>query len=470
MRAPRPIRTRARFIALAAAFALAAALPSFAAEPAMISQPYLILEDGVLDLRANPQLRQSLGNAVGDYADMEDLVVGSVFIDAGGMARKVVGISEEGGETIIETIVPNVRDVVAEFEMPDQAIEFTEANVVPGSLAEGVTLVTQRGPSRAMLPRGPTWLDTDANLDIQGARVIGVKLDKVLLGAKSDDLPDTDAEGGGKDDGKNGGQAGGDVTVEISGSAELKIEGFMRIAEPTLRGGVKMPSMKIRWVKVWWYFGYPEITFTKGYIHASFTAAEQIDAKLIGRAEASLELKIPLYAITATDPSRTVSGIVGVYLKVTVEGKLEIVFEFNEYTRFNAWGTVDLVWPFIPVDINADADCYYAFAVRPSVSAEVEAKTGPYLGFEIKLLGMSLIELEAGGGIYANISGYIEAMDVIGLDKNVGTFGNWNDWYYDVTSELGGYVEANMTIATLDFNLYEHRWPFLTLINAKGGL
>lgn len=450
-------RARASLAALLCIILLPASLG--AAEPAAIRDSYLILEDGVIDLRANPQIRRSLGGGVGGWSSMEDLKVGSIFIGADNVARKVVALREKGGEVIVETVIPKLQEVVAEFEMPEQEIAFTTANILPGSLTEGVSLVPEAAPL-ANLPMGPLWIDTDTDVDIQNARVFNVSLNKTLFKTEGS------AESGGDDDGPaNGGTAGGNAAVSVEGSAELRIEGNLRIADPILRGGIRMPSMKIRWVKVWFCIGYPEITFTRGWIQASFEAAQQIDAKLIGAAEAALEIKIPLYAIAATDPSGTVSAIIGVYLKLTIEGKLEVVFEVNEYSRFGAWGSVDLVWPFIPVDVSAGSSFYAGFALRPSISAEVEAKLGPYLGFEASLLGIDVLSLEAGGGVYANASGFIEAMDVVGWASGYGGYGSWSDWYYRVKAEMGGYVEANMTIISYDINLFEKRWPFLSLDN-----
>ncbi len=138
-------------------------------------------------------------------------------------------------------------------------------------------------------------------------------------------------------------------------------------------------------------------------------------------------------------------------------------FEISQYVRLGLWGTVDLFWPFIPYNVSMGSDFYYNFAVRPSIEAQVLAKAGAYIGLDSELLGITILSAEIGGGIYADVYGYIEAMDVIGLDENVGFYGSFEGWYYEVSAEVGGYLEANLGIALWDWNLFEKRWPFLEI-------
>ena len=422
--------------------------PAFSGSKGVVQDVTLVLEDRVLDLRANPHIRGSSGMGIGDYASIEDLEVGSLFLSADGTALKVVAIKKSGEETIIETVQPDIREVIAECYMPDQEIRFTVDNILPESIQDGVVIIpdapgAQSAGRLGSLAQGPTWIDTDTNENVQGNSVITVSVDKTFSMEKS-------------------GTAFGILTGTIEG--ELGIKGQLRISNPILKGGLKMPAIHVRWVTVWWYIGYPAVSFETGYLHASFDSAEQIDCKITGTVTLGIEVKIPLYALLASDPSGTFSFLIGVYLKVSMEGSVTLGFEICEYARLGIWGSVDLVWPFIPVDLSAGSDFYYNFAVRPSFEGWEENKAGPYLGLEGTIAGTTILSAEIGGGIYTRVEGYIEAADVIGLDKNVGGYGSWAHWTYSGKAEVGGYLEATLGIADVwSTTLLDKRWPFLQI-------
>ena len=437
-------------VAMAALVLMAASTAgAYAETPGVIADSYVIMEDEVLDMRVNPSIRAANGSDVGDYSSMEDLHVGSLFLSADGTALQVTNITKNGNEVTIETTKPELSTVIAEAYMPDQTVNFTSANIVPGSLGKGVTLVgSNLSGTTKSLATGPTWIDTETNPEIQGSNVVTVNLDYKLAASKEF-------------------EEYGVLTGSISG--EVGIKGQLRVSNPVLKGGFKMPAMKIKWVKVWAFIGYPEVDFENGYLHASFDAGEQIDAKLYGSATLGVEVKIPLYEFLATDETGTTSFLVGLYLKLSATGTITLAFEVNEYSQLDVWGTVELFWPFIPIDVNAGSDFYYDFAVRPSLSGSIEVKAGPYLGLEGTIAGTKILSAEVGGGLYASAEGTIEAADVLGLDKNVGTYGNLSHWNYEASAEAGGYIEATLSIADIwNTTLLDKKWPFVS-ISGKGG-
>jgi len=447
--------SRREFLRVAVAALLLAAAGTggaYAALPGIIVDSYVIIEDQVLDLRVNASIRaaNSTDTDVGDYSSMEDLQVGSLFLSADGTALEVTGVTRQGNDVTIETSTPALSTVIAEAYMPDQTVRFTEANIVPGSLGKGVSLVSSAAaaPAGNTVP-GPKWIDTDTNPDIQGSDIVTVNMDYKLSGSKEF-------------------SAYGVLTGTISGEVGLK--GQLRVSDPVLKGGFKMPAVHIKWVKVWAFIGYPEVSFENGYLHASFDAGEQIDAKLYGTASLGVEVKIPLYEFLATDESGTTSFLVGLYLKLSADGSITLAFEVNEYASLGVWGTVELFWPFIPIDVNAGSSFYYDFAVRPSLSGSIEVKAGPYLGLEGTIAGTKILSTEVGGGLYATAQGTIEAADVLGLDKDVGTYGDLNHWTYDASAEAGGYIEATLSIADIwNTTLLDKKWPFIS-VSGKGGL
>ncbi len=430
----------------------------------MITGTEVVLAEGVIDLRENPQMRKRGADGPGSYYSMEDLQIGSVFIGADNIARKVITIYEDHGQTVIETAEPRIEEVLHSYTIPDQEIRFTRQNIDPQSLYPGVSLLSDTYMARSEMPSNGDWLETDP--DWMGNDVITMDIDIPLWSGGSSG--EGEADWGGQEvtgtlgDGIETGTANAGFNAGISG--ELRIEGILRIAEPVLRAGSKMPSISVTWVQVWWYFGYPEVTFEDGYLHASFDAAQQFDFKLIGSVSLETEIEIPLLVLIVTDPYNVAKFEVGVYLKIPIEGEIKVVFEISEYTDFNIWSTVDLFWPFIPYNLRAGGDHYTHFSLRPSIEAEVEERLGLYLGMSGSILGFDLLEAEVGGGIYHNTRGYMESRNVIGYSSDAGSYGSlFDSWNYEITMEVGGYVEASITIASiLPIDIFEYKWPFWT--------
>lgn len=428
---------------------------------AKIRDTRIVLTDRVIDLRPRHRLPKKVGNEPRGFHTPEELEIGSVFIDANNEARKVVDIYEQDGRTVIETEQPQIEEAISSFTIPDQQVSFTSADIIPGSVAEGVTILNDDVPvpsiaSRATIDQKVKWLETDP--EWMGQDVISIYVDKVLWsGSKAKEM-----DFGGKKDESGKTKPGTSSLASVSGTAEVRIEGIIRIAEPKLDTGAKMPVMNIEWVHVWGPFYYPDISFEDGYLKAEFSAAQQTDCTLSGSVGLSAEVKIPLYALAAQDAKGN-SFIVGIYLKATAEGSITVAFEISEYTNFTVWGNVDIFWPFIPYDIRVGASSYGNFALRPSIAAEIEARTGVYLGLDATVLGFGIFGAEAGGGLYANAQGYMEAKGILGYATDYGGYGSMDDWLYDITLELGAYVEANLSVLLWDVDLFEKKWPIKTI-------
>lgn len=440
----------------------------------------VILQSGVIDLRGIPHLRKAGDNKPSGFYSAQELRVGSIFITEDNIARKVSAVYEDRGRTVIETVEPNIEEVIVGAYIPDQEIKLSAANIDPQSIHPGVqvldtaataAMVSAAGVhAQAEMPNNSKWLETDP--DWMGKDVIAINID-IPLFSGGDGITDkikewvSDAESPQEPDGgsQDGGDGSADKTkseLDVGVSGEVRIQGILRLAEPVVKTGMKSPVMKVTWVKVWWYVYYPKVEFENGYIHASFAAAQQCDFKLTASVTLSAELKIPLYTLII--PIAEVGTImVGVYFKVTLEGTITLGFEVSEYTSVELWGTVDLAWPFIPYDVRLGGDYYANFAVRPSLAAEIENKNGLYLGFEGKLFGLKLLSAEVGGGIYQTAEGYLESRGIIGYSTDYGSYGGFDGWNYNINYELGGYVDATLGFAFIEVDLFDFRWPFLEL-------
>ena len=447
-------------------FLAAFLLPTLLAAQATIVGTQSVFKPGVIDLREGTQIRKAGSRGPDRPYTVRDLEVGSIFITTGNEARKVTAIYQQGDRTVIETTKPRIEEVFETFTIPDQTVTFTRQNIVASSLRPGVTLAPPEpgGPLGSVLPTGSDWLDTDPRWI--GGEIHAFNIDIPLF--SGDPGPDPDDEGDESEDEETQKKKDDirDSVAEASGDVEgeIRIQGTLRLAGPVLKAGVQMPEIKVSWVQVWWYFGYPKIELKPGYIHASFDAAEQIDCELFGNIHLQAEVKVPIVGYAASDASGANSFAIGLYLKVGVDGTITFSFEIAEYADINLWGTVDLVWPFIPTGISIGSDRVYLNAnARPYVSAEVEAKAGAYVGCEASILGLNLFSAEAGGGIYADAFGSLESKSVIGFNTVYGTYGSLEDWLYIIEFEMGAFLEAGLSFLVWDVDLLDYKWPFLQI-------
>jgi hypothetical protein len=434
-----------------------------------------ILTERVVDLRATSQLPPRSGNEPGRNLTPDNLDIGSIFLTVDNKARKVVDIYEHNGKTIIETIEPRPEEVFLGLYVPDFEVELGRENVDVSSIADGVTLLPPGAEKKDMLSssftvpaeqdRSVTWMETDPAND--GVDILSFNVDIPLwssdlagaikdeLEKKKDDAKD-DANQDSEEDGVSS-ETGGKPEADMGAEGEIRLVGTMRLAKPTFYGGVDMPSIRFSWISKWWG-GYFTIRFEDGYAKAGVRAAQQFDFKLTGTISLSAELKIPLYAVTFT--YQGVTGTVGFYAKVSLDGKISLAVECSEYTTHEVGAKCRLVWPFIPVRFTGTNNTYLNFAFRPIISAEAELKAGLYLGAELEVAGITIVGAEAGGGAYILVQGYMEPMGIMGYDTNIGMYGNFNDWILDLYAEAGAYAEVTAEILTVDLTLWDQKWPF----------
>jgi hypothetical protein len=234
----------------------------------------------------------------------------------------------------------------------------------------------------------------------------------------------------------------------------------LRVNQPRLQGGLNKPSIKISWIRNWWHPPIPYPTFTKGYVWTELTTAQQFDFILKGTLNLSAEVKIPLATLMVVEPNTQLFMKVELYGKLGIEGTLSIGAEVSEYTYLKVRLSSDLIWPFIPTKPSASQSFYMNAAFRPFVAAKAEARAGLYLYGGVGILGIDVIGLEGGGGVYIMADGYMEPMGVMGFDTSSGGYGNFHDWILYVTAEAGSFAIINAKIFTFTKELFFRRWPF----------
>ncbi|MBN2658864.1 MAG: hypothetical protein JXR86_17550 [Spirochaetales bacterium] len=436
-----------------------------------------VLVKTIIDLRGINQFRSQINNQPGRSFNPGDLKIGSVFMTADNEARKVVNIYERNGQTVIETIEPRPEEVFVSISVPDFKVACDRSNIDISSLAEGVTLLPPGAGSKDMissdftapadLDRSVTWLETDP--DTENMDFIALNIDMPLwtqnisgeilesLMEKQNDALEKEKQ----DDGNVRTETGGTASLDVGASGEIRLIGTLRLAEPVVTGGLKMPAVTVTWVHDWWIIYHPEFHFTDGYAKAGFEAAQQFDFRLTGTIDLSAEVNIPLFALVAKDPQTgTVTLTVGFYAKIGLDGQISLSVEVSEFSKHNVNATCDLLWPFIPSKFSGNQSSYLNLAYRPAIAASAELRAGLYLGADFEIAGMTIISAEGGGGGYILVEGYMEPLGIMGFDTEIGGYGNFDDWILDLYAEAGAYMEVGVEILTIGIPIYEKKWPF----------
>ena len=493
---------------------------------AQAEKALFIYADRVVDLRGgNFQTQQRGFSGPGGYATMEDLEVGSIFITADGNARKVTAIYDSGGDVVVETAKPTLEEVYVELYVPDTNTVLTPENSNIGYISRGVTINNDYTPSSRSGDRHVDWLDTDTdyteddiythlNLDITISSDIASMLGKVKeLAEKQLDSGDKDKKkdsGDDKkktDDDKKKTDSGTDKKKTDSGTdskksdsdhesdmnkkkkaadkmadggdddskkkkgldidvgAEFNLKGTLSIARPEMDYGIKMPSVKVTWVKVWWIVGYPKFEFENGYIHALAKFAQQLDVDVNVTASISKDFKIPIIAIVLKDPWTGQLGLnLGIFLKLDLSGQITVGAEISEYTKTEVWGTADLFWPFIPIGFHSGSDLYYNFSFHPYVEVQGEVKAGPALVAGIDISGIDVLEASAFGGVYVTATGRLEPLGCVGYAGGTsaaytGPTGGFDGVILEGSVEAGAFFDVGLDIFTIGIPIFEKKWP-----------
>ncbi len=466
-----------------------------------------IFTDGIIDLRPIGTLFSRSANTPERSSTPDDLEIGSIFITADNEARKVVDIYEYNGKTVIETTAPRPEEVFNGVSVPEFDISCTDDSLGRASLSKGVTLLPKNAAEADKLSssfkqttadsRSVLWYDTDPEVDdLDTLRSFNVditlwkkevkkeiieELKKIAKeGKKEEKNQNSDSDDNSSSDDNNNNSDSSDdnnsnnsdssndddnefseTELEISASGEIKLKGTLNLKQLRVEGELNMPSCTVSWVHDWWIVYHPEFHLKSGSAKCIATVAQEFDFKLIGTASLAAELSVPLLEVIFLDPNTTIKVSVGISAKIGIDGNVSLTAEVSEYSRMTLGGECKLSWPFIPYKIKPAFDNNYMnFAFRPTIAAEVTTKAGLYLGGSLGLLGIDLVELEGGGGIYLTVGGYVEPLGIMGYNTDDGFYGNFNDWIIAAYAEAGAYAEVGIKIITIPIDIWDDKWPF----------
>jgi hypothetical protein len=328
-----------------------------------------------------------------------DLKVGDIFIDVDGNARKVSGVTKVGNDTYIDTVRPSFDEVYLYAEIPYQAID-----VAGGELRSGAK---GSGAAARLLGR------KDLNVDVSFQDQIYSK---------------------------------GSSSISLGGEANLK---------SSLSIGFKAPTyvqVKIRTWKFWeWTVSFSQ---QDGYV----TGELDYDLALTGSLALSLEGKVesdPTLLYGFGSPTSGIVADLGLFTKTVEDGtltlQLPVTFEVigSDGAKCTLKGQAPVIWPSAASTWGSNS---FSFELDPSVSADANLQQKIYLGASVKLVGISVVDFEAGGGPYFDLNGTVSGS--IGYSTSDGLIGP--SWSASGTGEFGLFTDVSG-------ELYDGKWSVTLL-------
>lgn len=340
-----------------------------------------------------------------------DLVVGSIFQDVDGTYKKVTSITEDSDGTVyINTIKPDIREVLEFMYIPEQTLEVSIPN-----LAEAIEAGSQN------------YADgTEARLS-KNFSVAGKK--KTL---------------------KKGEKA----------SAELELGEIKGDISATVNFGAALPYIRISWKKKWFIY-YPVFSSVKGYVKADYKHNFGIESyvKLTTKTNdgAFQTEDIPLYTLGG-------SGLgVGLYNVDSIEGSITIkdTMKFRNRTSLSAGcdlaGEGIICWP---TGCWGSGSSQVYFENNLDLKAEAKLKIGFYLKAEVEWSGFTLVECGVGGGPFLGLEGeftYNVRYNSLSGSDSLGAKISNTGWHYDPYPKVKATLSAGL-YADGEICVFDNKW------------
>jgi hypothetical protein len=347
------------------------------------------------------------------YPSPADLEVGDVFIDVDGNAKKVVGIEKSGRDIYIDTVQPDIQEVLLYGEIPYQTIDFGRDDLLlDGPAGRDLTV------GAAADPRG---LDLTVSFERE--------------------LYKNEAE-----------------TALIKFGASATLKSGMSI-------GWKLPYYELT---SWCFWQASSWSQVKGYLYGALSYDLSLKGSLSFSIGKSKETK-PVLLYGFGTPTPGIEAGVGLYTKTILEGKLELTLPvtFNVAGDVGAQCTLEGQTPIMwPTDFSKWGSTSFSVLLEPSLSAEASVKQKFYLGAMLTVLGIKITEFEAGGGPYFKINGTLAGK--IGYSSATGRIGpEWST--AEAKAEIGIFLDVSGKVADGKWaiNVFSKEIPIITLTTAE---
>ena len=286
-----------------------------------------------------------------------DLVVGSIFEDVDGSFKKVTAIREGGDGTVyIDTIKPDIREVLEFMYIPDQDLVVNIGNLA-AVLAEGSQDYADGTSSRL----GGSFTTTGWSMKLKEG-------DHTELSLTVDDVY-------------------GDIYIKANFGAAL-------------------PYIRVKWRKKKWWLWVPVVESVKGYVNASYQHNLGIGFTIGLSVETSDDLstvEIPIYTLGGNKGIKA-----GLYFVDGVEGEFSFsdTLKYRNKVSASAGCTLDglgiICWP---TGCWGSGNSKHFFSNELELGGDATAKMGIFLKAEIEWGDFSLFELSVGGGPFSEFEG-----------------------------------------------------------------
>lgn len=372
---------------------------------------YIELKQSVIDFREDG-LPYCVRNGVMVNPAPSELKVGDVFIDVDGNARQVTSVQRDGSELFIDTVQPDLSQVINYADIPDQTINFTEDNFLPETLAGGDLSSVMAGSS----PRASSSYGVSAGFEKEFAN----KSKTVTINAKG--------------------------KAALTGSVDVS---------------AKMPYSK-RWRRY------------DGYVNGSFNYSLKVDSSVTVTAQKDNDPESQKKLLYGFGTSGSVSAGLGLYFQPILEGSVVLTIPLSAELAGSASAGCSLdKWLWYPKDAYSKYYSNLVVTVSPTLEADGKFTAKFFVGTDISIFGINAASFEAGGGPYAHFNGLIE-VDGVKYDRNAKKLAFLEDGITITGSgELGicCKVAGSIYKGKWGFELLNEEYPFIKAgwDKSKGG-
>jgi len=290
-----------------------------------------------------------------------DLAVGSVFIDADGVARRAAAVSRQGRNLYVDAVRPAPEEVFLYVSIPYQTVSFAAA---AASLGESVG--SEDGAGRGTI--NIASIEKELYKSADEHTVIRLAF-------------------------------GGSITSDVS-------------------IGMIWPSVVLTSWKVWLASSYRQ---DYGYIGGALSWGVDLNGAVSFTLEGALQPKDPFMIKGLGTPKVGIEAEAGIYFRPSLEGSLTLSIPFTFGLEGSAGasctlaGNAPVIWPTDVRGWGGNTD--FHVSLDPSIEGAVTAKMKFFLGAKVKVIGITMTEFEAGGGPYLKVAGSASAS--IGYDTGL---------------------------------------------------
>lgn len=399
-------------------------------------------------------------------------IKGKTYVDKNTKAAFIV--QDISNLTRVDTCILSnnvqLNELIEDFEIPEQDLVLSSANIDPSTVNPYVTINHGAKPDQKILekmnkniynlnPKIPPESPVDINSNINtgqinstetvpantNTRIGTIDINKVILPQLPEaDVPQTSVMSGtlpGGLDGNGMAVDKGSGYIEINFN-DMDLSKFIDKTKLSSKNG----SIVVKGLlngKVGFYQPtiHPYYKFGKK-LGAEFRTGQVIDLQMTGDMQFTGGYRIPIYGfdVAVSDVGNISAGI---FLRMTFDGEVHLELDLDQDFSYKVGAEVGFKWLVVPTglktysDFKRDFDADYTLNMQASIYVCVGAEV------ELKLFGFDLL----------NIHAYIGSVaDVTLILSNDNSISNLLD------IDINGYADVGGAIVGIGFSIYNGKW------------